>query len=153
MSSRLSALAAALAVSVVLAPRPAAGADQVYFSKNTNESVILVSYINRETDRLDISSWYLSEHAITQAIAGRFAAGVPVRIIGDRGAIFEADPHSKAEFYWLANRRSTSTPALRVRRHAAELRDLWPTTRRSSRNRRGEPEGRRSTRRSLRLPS
>jgi len=103
MSSRLCAFTAAMAVSVVLAARPAAAADQVYFSKNTNVTDIIVSYINRETVRLDISSWYLSEHAITQAIAARFAAGVPVRIIGDRGAIFEADPHTKAEFYWLAN--------------------------------------------------
>ena len=50
-----------------------------------------------------MSSWYFSEHAISIAIANRFAAGVPVRIIGDRGAIFEADPHTKAEFYWLAS--------------------------------------------------
>ena len=56
-----------------------------------------------ETVRLDISSWYLSEHAISIAIANRFAAGVPVRIIGDRGAIFEADPHTKTQFYWLAS--------------------------------------------------
>ena len=64
---------------------------------------MLVQRINAETVRLDISSWYLSEHAISIAIANRFAAGVPVRLIGDRGAIFEADPHTKAEFYWLAN--------------------------------------------------
>ena len=28
---------------------------------------------------------------------------MPVRLIGDRGAIFETDPHTKNEFYWLAN--------------------------------------------------
>src|SRR5215831_17944717 len=78
-------------------------ADQVYFSANTNVTDILVQYINQENVRLDISSWYLSEHSISIAIANRFNAGVPVRIIGDRGAIFEADPHTKAEFYWLAN--------------------------------------------------
>jgi phosphatidylserine/phosphatidylglycerophosphate/cardiolipin synthase-like enzyme len=63
-----------------------------------------VNYINHENVRLDISSWYLSEHAISIAIANRFAAGVRVRIIGDRAAIFEADAHTKAEFYWLANK-------------------------------------------------
>jgi len=77
--------------------------ERVYFSKNTNVTNILVGYINAETVRLDISSWYLSEHAISIAIANRFAAGVAVRIIGDRGAIFEADPHTKTEFYWLAS--------------------------------------------------
>ncbi|HUK35377.1 MAG TPA: phospholipase D-like domain-containing protein, partial [Vicinamibacterales bacterium] len=103
MSSRVSALAAAVSVSILLAPGTARAADQVYFSKDTNVTNILVQYINQETVRLDISSWYLSEHSVSIAIANRFAAGVPVRLIGDRGAIFEADPHTKAEFYWLAN--------------------------------------------------
>ncbi len=103
MFSRLSILAAAAAISLAIVSTPASAADQVYFSKDTNVTNILVNYINQETVRLDISSWYLSEHAISIAIANRFAAGVPVRIIGDRGAIFEADPHTKAEFYWLAS--------------------------------------------------
>jgi phosphatidylserine/phosphatidylglycerophosphate/cardiolipin synthase-like enzyme len=76
----------------------------VYFSARTNVTNILVNYINHENVRLDISSWYLSEHAISIAIANRFAAGVRVRIIADRSAIFEADPHTKTEFYWLANK-------------------------------------------------
>src|SRR3954451_25218306 len=87
----------------VLSASPAAAADQIYFSAKTNVTNILINYINRETVRLDISSWYLSEHAISIAIANRFAAGVRVRVIGDRAALFEADPHTKAEFYWLAN--------------------------------------------------
>ena len=76
----------------------------MYFAARTNVTNILVNYINRENVRLDISSWYLSEHAISIAIANRFAAGVRVRIIGDRAAIFEADPRTKTEFYWLANK-------------------------------------------------
>ena len=100
---RLLLIAAAMAVSGLFAARPAAVGDQVYFSSQTNVTNILVQYINAETKRLDISSWYLSEHSISIAIANRFAAGVQVRIIGDRGAIFEADPHTKAEFYWLAS--------------------------------------------------
>src|ERR1051326_8388794 len=104
MCKRLS-LAAALAAALVatLLPSRALAADQVYFSSNTNVTDILVQYINRETVRLDISSWYLSEHSISIAIANRFNAGVKVRIIGDRGAIFEADPNTKREFYWLAS--------------------------------------------------
>jgi phosphatidylserine/phosphatidylglycerophosphate/cardiolipin synthase-like enzyme len=96
-------MAAALTALGCVLATPAAAADQIYFSSNTNVTNILVSYINKETVRLDISSWYLSEHAISIAIANRFAAGVQVRLIGDRSALFEADPHTKAEFYWLAN--------------------------------------------------
>src|SRR2546423_15461695 len=98
----LAIFSAGLALAATLAATPAAAADQVYFSSNTNVTDILVGYINRETVRIDISSWYLSEHSISIAIANRFKAGVPVRLMGDRGAIFEADPHTKAEFYWLA---------------------------------------------------
>jgi len=90
-------------LTVGFAGRPARAADQVYFSSNTNVTNILVQYINQETVRLDISSWYLSEHAISIAIANRFAAGVKVRIIGDRGSIFDADPNTKKEYYWLAS--------------------------------------------------
>ena len=85
------------------AARPHRAQDTIYFSATDNVTNVLVQKINAETVRLDISSWYLSEHAISIAIANRFAAGVKVRIIGDRGAIFETDPHTKTEFYWLAN--------------------------------------------------
>ena len=77
--------------------------EQVYFSATQNVTDVLIQHINAETVRLDISSWYLSEHAISIAIANRFAAGVPVRLLGDRGAIFEIDPQTKDEFYWLAS--------------------------------------------------
>src|SRR3954469_1035499 len=98
------ALSLSLLVTIVCAARPAAGADQIYFPATDNVTSLIVQKINAETVRLDISSWYLSEHAISIALANRFAAGVPVRIMGDRGAIFEADPHTKDEFYWLANK-------------------------------------------------
>ena len=97
------ALYAFVFVAVALAARPAHAADQLYFSANTNVTNILVQYINQENVRLDISSWYLSEHAISIAIVNRFKAGVNVRVIGDRAAIFEADPNTKNEYYFLAN--------------------------------------------------
>src|SRR5579862_10050629 len=89
--------------SLLVSVSAASASDQVYFSSSTDVTNILVQYINQETVRLDISSWYLSEHSISIAIANRWAAGVPVRIIGDRAAIFEDDPHTKTEFYWLAS--------------------------------------------------
>jgi type IV secretory pathway TrbF-like protein len=91
---RAQAVAAAAVLGCLLVASPATAADQLYFSAKTNVTNILVNYINHENVRLDISSWYLSEHAISIAIANRFAAGVRVRIIGDRAAIFEADPHT-----------------------------------------------------------
>jgi hypothetical protein len=102
---------ALIVLAVLFAARPkaqSAATDQVYFSSQTNVTDILVQYINQETVRLDISSWYLSEHSISIAILNLFqhgngGKGVPVRLIGDRGAIFDADPHTKAEFYWLAS--------------------------------------------------
>src|SRR4051812_41166127 len=96
-------IALVLLFALPAAARRASAADQVYFSATDNVTNVLVQRINAETVRLDISSWYLSEHSISIAIANRFAAGVPVRLMGDRGAIFEADPHTKAEFYWLAS--------------------------------------------------
>src|SRR3954468_4915856 len=93
----------AMAIVSAFAGTRAAADDRIYFSAVDNVTDVLVQQINAETVRLDISSWYLSEHSISIAIANRFAAGVPVRLIGDRGSIFEADPHTKSEFYWLAS--------------------------------------------------
>ena len=89
---------------LAFAPPSASADDQMYFPAVDNVTNVLVGLINNETVRVDIASWYLSEHSISIAIANRWAAGVPVRIIGDRGALFEGDPtHTKFEFYWLAN--------------------------------------------------
>jgi len=82
---------------------PARAADQIYFSAIDNVTNILVQKINAETVRIDMSCWYLSEHAISIALINKFKSGVPVRLIGDRGSIFEIDPATKNEFYWLAN--------------------------------------------------
>ncbi len=100
---RVCALVTFVTLMLTVAAASAADSDQVYFSSTTNVTNILVNAINAETVRLDVSSWYLSEHAISIAIANRFAAGVPVRIIGDRAAAFENDPHTKMEYYWLAS--------------------------------------------------
>ena len=101
---RRSTVIAAACWTVLMCAAPNALAEErVYFSAIENVTDVLVQRINAENVRIDISSWYLSEHAISIAIANRFAAGVPVRLMGDRGAIFEADPHTKTEFYWLAS--------------------------------------------------
>src|SRR5262245_27134633 len=77
--------------------------DQIYFPAVDDVRSVLLQHINAETVRLDISTWYLSDHTISAAIAKRFAAGVTVRIIGDRASPFENDTHTKLEYYWLAS--------------------------------------------------
>ena len=37
------------------------------------------------------------------AILKAFHAGIPVRLLGDRGSIFEIDLNTRREFYWLAS--------------------------------------------------
>ena len=81
----------------------AAAADQIYFPAVDNVANILVQKINAETVRVDLSCWYLTEHAISIALINKYKSGVPVRLLGDRGSIFEIDPRTKNEFYWLAS--------------------------------------------------
>jgi phosphatidylserine/phosphatidylglycerophosphate/cardiolipin synthase-like enzyme len=77
--------------------------DRIYFPAIDNVTNLLVQKINAETVRIDISSWYLTERSISIALVNRFQAGVPIRLIGDRGSIFDIDPITKREFYWLAS--------------------------------------------------
>jgi phosphatidylserine/phosphatidylglycerophosphate/cardiolipin synthase-like enzyme len=92
------------ALALLLASAPRASADErMWFSAFENVADELIRFINAETVRIDVSVWYLTERSISSALANRFAAGVPVRLVGDRGAIFEIDPNTKAEFYYLAN--------------------------------------------------
>jgi hypothetical protein len=90
-------------LAVLGAARQSAAAERVYFPAYENVTDVLVAHIMAEDERIDISSWYLSEHSVSIALANRFAAGVEIRLMGDRGAIFEADAHTKTEFYFLAN--------------------------------------------------
>jgi hypothetical protein len=80
----------------------ASATDQIYFPATDNVTNVLVQKINAETVRIDMSCWYLTEHALSIALINKFKSGVPVRLIGDRGSIFEIDPLTRKEFYWLA---------------------------------------------------
>ena len=84
--------------------------DQMYFPAVDNVTNALVSKINAEAllpasseRRIDMSAWYLTEHSISIALINAFNKGVQVRLIGDRGSIFEIDQKTKTEFYWLAS--------------------------------------------------
>jgi regulation of enolase protein 1 (concanavalin A-like superfamily) len=83
--------------------RSASASDQIFFPAVDNVTNLIIQRINAETVRIDVSAWYLTEHAISIALVNRFKAGVPVRLIGDRVSIFEIDPNTRTEFYFLAN--------------------------------------------------
>lgn len=94
---------AAVLLASVFAPAQARAQEEIYFPAVDNVRDILVSRINAERVRIDMSAWYLTEGAITQALLRKHAEGVPIRLIGDRGSIFEIDPLTKDQFYILAN--------------------------------------------------
>jgi hypothetical protein len=102
---KLRILIATIATGALLAGHaPDAAADErMWFPAYENVANELVRLINLEPTRLDISVWYLTEHSVSIAIANRFVNGLPVRLVGDRGSIFEIDPNTRAEFYYLAN--------------------------------------------------
>jgi hypothetical protein len=90
-----------------------AAADEVYFSAIHDVDAALVAKIRAERVRIDMSIWLLTERSISIALVERVRAGVPVRLIGDRVSIFESDPLTRREFYWLA---SQGVP-IRLRSH------------------------------------
>jgi phosphatidylserine/phosphatidylglycerophosphate/cardiolipin synthase-like enzyme len=107
-------------------PQPASAADAIFFPAVDNVTSILVARINAETVRIDLSAWFLTERAISIALVNRVKAGVPVRLLGDRVALFETDPLTKREFYWLA---SQGVP-IRLRYHPTWYPDInhWKAT-------------------------
>jgi hypothetical protein len=116
-------LALLLTVSSV---KPARGDDGIFFPAVDDVRSLLVAHINAETVRIDMSAWYLTERSISTALVNRFRAGVGVRVIGDRAALFENDPRTKEEFYWLANQ---GIP-IRLRYHPTWYPDImhWKAT-------------------------
>ncbi len=96
-------LSATVLAAALLIPAQAVAQEEIYFSAVHNVRNVLVSYINAEQVRIDMSAWYLTDREVSRALINRFKAGVPVRLIGDRGSIFEIDLLTKREFYWLAS--------------------------------------------------
>jgi phosphatidylserine/phosphatidylglycerophosphate/cardiolipin synthase-like enzyme len=88
---------------VLLAATPGMAQERMYFPAVDNVTNVLVQKIKAERTRIDIAAWYLTERSISYALLERMRAGVPIRLIGDRGSIFEIDPATKKEFYYLAS--------------------------------------------------
>jgi hypothetical protein len=77
--------------------------ERMLFPAVDNAQGAILEKIRNEHVRLDIAVWYLVDREISQALVNRHRAGVPVRVIGDRAAIFEADPNTRREFEFLAS--------------------------------------------------
>jgi hypothetical protein len=85
------------------APYASAQVERMYFPAVDNVRAQLVQRINAETERIDMSAWYLTDGEVVNALLQRHANGLPIRLLGDRGSIFEIDLHTKNAFYRLAN--------------------------------------------------
>ena len=84
-------------------PSAAQQNERIYFPAVDNVRDVLLKHINAETVRIDMAAWYLTDGWIVNALLAKHANGVPIRLIGDRGSIFEIDQHTKNAFYRLAN--------------------------------------------------
>ena len=103
--------------------------DRPYFpAAGDNAQAEIVRMINAEQERLDIATWYLNDGEIAQAIVNKHLSGVTVRVIGDRGSLFEADPNTRAWFEYLAKKWRPHSPAIPPHlvpvHHSLEVRHL-----------------------------
>jgi phosphatidylserine/phosphatidylglycerophosphate/cardiolipin synthase-like enzyme len=97
-------LALLLGVGLLGMPTPvSAQVERMYFPAVDNVRAVLVQRINAEKVRIDMAAWYLTDGEVVNALLNRHAAGIPIRLIGDRGSIFEIDQHTRNAFYRLAN--------------------------------------------------
>ncbi len=100
---RCAALLAALLAAASTAPLAHAQTDRIYFPAVHDVRSVLLARIRAETVRIDMAAWLLSERAISIALRDAFRRGVAVRLLGDRVSIFETDPNTRTEFFWLAS--------------------------------------------------
>ena len=99
---RFSLAVASLLLAIGVQPA-AAQVERMYFPAVDNVRNLLVQRINAETVRIDMSAWYLTDGDVVNALLRRHTEGLPIRLLGDRGSIFEIDLHTKNAFYRLAN--------------------------------------------------
>ncbi len=82
--------------------QPVAAQEQMLFPAIHNVQQVIIDKINSEQVRVDVAVWYFQDRGITMALINKFKSGVPVRVIGDRVALFEIDPITRGEFELLA---------------------------------------------------
>ena len=87
---------------VLLGSAPVSAQEQLMFPAVQNAQRVLLEKIRNEQVRLDIAMWLLVDGEIVHAIINKHQSGVPVRVLGDRVSIFEADPNTRTSFIQLA---------------------------------------------------
>lgn len=101
------------AVVLCLVPALAGAQDRIMFPAYEDAREEILRTIRAENVRIDINAWYLTEHEISINLVNRKNAGVKVRVLGDRGSIFEIDANTRREFEYLAS----NGVQVRVREH------------------------------------
>lgn len=104
--ARVAVRATCAALVVWSCPAAAPGAlaqEQLLFPAVHNAKGPLLERIRNERVRIDVAVWLLDDREITQALVDKHRAGVPVRVIGDRVAVFESASHTGREFSHLAS--------------------------------------------------
>jgi hypothetical protein len=95
-TGRRTVAALVVALGLITTARPAAAAEDIYFSATDNIANVLIQHINAEDERIDMAIWHLTEHSVSIALRNRFLAGVDVRLIGDRAELFELNAIRRA---------------------------------------------------------
>ena len=118
---------ATLIVSVWPAAVPRAQAqEQLLFPAVDNAQQALLQRIRNERVRIDLAVWLLGDREISQALVDKHRSGVPVRVIGDRVAVFESASTTMREFVHLA----TNGVPVRLRYFPREFPEImhWKAT-------------------------
>jgi hypothetical protein len=94
-------LGVGLATAVAISARATADVqEELLFPAIHNVQSRLLEKISAERVRIDVATWQFTERAVSAAILNAHRSGVPVRVIGDRAAIFESG--ARREFEYLA---------------------------------------------------
>src|SRR5262249_49440137 len=68
---------------VLLTAGSVAAQERMMLTATDDALSAILQKINNERVRIDVASWYFTDHSISIALVNRFRAGVPVRVIGD----------------------------------------------------------------------
>jgi phosphatidylserine/phosphatidylglycerophosphate/cardiolipin synthase-like enzyme len=98
-----SALWIAGALLSLVAPASAAAQERLFLTAVDNAQQELLTKIRNEQVRIDVAVWFIGDGDIAAELIKKHKAGVPVRVIGDRVAIFEADADTRRLFELMAS--------------------------------------------------